>query len=54
MSFCERLPFSTLVRPLIAGAGSTEKRLGKTLAEMPPTLVELVRAPHYTLDVRRD
>ena len=31
----------------VAGIGLTEKHLGKTLAEMQPTLVELVRLLRY-------
>lgn len=31
----------------VAGIGLTEKHLGKTLAEMQPTLVKLVRFLHY-------
>lgn len=38
----------------VAGIGLTEKHLGKTLAEMQPTLVKLVRILHYTTDVQRD
>ena len=38
----------------VAGIGLTEKHLGKTLAEMQPTLVKLVRVLHYTIDVQRD
>jgi len=32
----------------VAGIGLTEKHLGKTLAEMQPTLLKLVRFLHYT------
>ena len=38
----------------VAGVGLTEKHLGKTLAEMQPTLVKLVRDLHYTIDFQRD
>lgn len=38
----------------VAGIGLTEKHLGKTLAEMQPTLVKLVRALCYIMGVRRN
>lgn len=38
----------------VAGIGLSEKHLGKTLAEMQPTLVQLVRILRHALVVRRD
>jgi len=38
----------------VAGIGLTEKHLGKTLAEIQPILVQLVRVLRHILYVRRD
>ena len=38
----------------VAGIGLMEKHLGKTLAEIQPTLVKSVQVLHYTMDVRCD